>query len=49
MELATAIWVHWFNTERLHGSIGRITPVEFEATPQSPTDPSVTGDGQAAA
>jgi len=53
VELATAIWVHWFNTERLHGSIGRITPVEFEnnwqATPQSPTDPSVTGDGQATA
>jgi len=53
VELATAIWVHWFNTERLHGSIGRITPVEFEnnwqATQQSPTDPSVTGYGQAAA
>lgn len=30
VELATAIWVHWFNTERLHGSIGRTTPVEFE-------------------
>ena len=30
VELATAIWVHWFNTERLHGSIGRLCPVEFE-------------------
>jgi hypothetical protein len=53
VELATAIWVHWFNTERLHGSIGRIPPVEFEnngcATQQTPTDPSVTGDGQVAA
>jgi putative transposase len=30
VELATAMWVDWFNTERLHGSIGRIPPVEFE-------------------
>lgn len=30
VELATAMWVHWFNTERLHGSIGRLSPVEFE-------------------
>jgi putative transposase len=30
VELATAIWVDWFNTERLHGSIDRLSPVEFE-------------------
>jgi transposase InsO family protein len=23
-------WVNWFNTERLHGSIDRLCPVEFE-------------------
>lgn len=31
VELATAMWVDWFNTERLHGSIDRLCPVEFEA------------------
>lgn len=31
LELATAEWVLWFNTERLHGTLGDIPPVEFEA------------------
>jgi putative transposase len=31
LELATADWVWWFNHNRLHGSIGHIPPVEFEA------------------
>ena len=31
VELATLEWVHWFNTERLHGNLGDIPPVEFEA------------------
>lgn len=31
LELATLSWVHWFNTARLHSSIGYATPVEFEA------------------
>ena len=30
LELATLSWVHWFNTSRLHSSIGYLTPVEFE-------------------
>lgn len=30
VEQATASWVHWYNTERLHSSIGDIPPVEFE-------------------
>ena len=30
LELATLSWVHWFNTGRLHSSIGYVTPVEFE-------------------
>jgi putative transposase len=30
-ELATLSWVWWFNEHRLHGSIGDIPPVEFEA------------------
>ena len=31
VEHATAEWVHWYNTSRLHGSIGLIPPVEYEA------------------
>jgi putative transposase len=31
MEIETARWVGWFNRDRLHGSLGDIPPVEFEA------------------
>lgn len=31
LELATCDWVHWFNHQRLHSSIGYRTPVGFEA------------------
>lgn len=30
VEKATASWVHWFNTSRLHTSIGDVPPVEYE-------------------
>lgn len=30
VEQATASWVHWYNTERLHSSIGDIPPLEYE-------------------
>ena len=30
VENATASWVHWFNNERLHSSIGDIPPLEYE-------------------
>jgi putative transposase len=30
LELATLSWIHWFNTSRLHSSIGHVPPVEFE-------------------
>ncbi|WP_267239054.1 IS3 family transposase [Curtobacterium sp. VKM Ac-1376] len=30
LELATLSWVHWFNENRLHSSIGYVTPVEKE-------------------
>jgi putative transposase len=30
LELATLSWVHWFNSNRLHGSIGHIPPIEYE-------------------
>lgn len=31
LELEIARWVHWYNTRRLHSSIGYIPPVEHEA------------------
>ena len=31
LELATCDWVAWFNTSRLHHSIGGIPPIEYEA------------------
>lgn len=30
LEWETAKWVHWYNTQRLHGAIGYITPNEAE-------------------
>ena len=31
VEFATAGWVDWYNNRGLHGSLGLITPVEFES------------------
>jgi len=31
LELATLQWVHWFNHQRLLGSIGRIPPAKAKA------------------
>ena len=31
VELLTADWVHWYNTDRLMHRLGRIPPVEYEA------------------
>ena len=30
VERETASWVHWFNTSRLHSSIGYLSPVDYE-------------------
>jgi putative transposase len=35
VELATLQWIHWFNTQRLHSTLGDIPPEEFEATTYS--------------
>ena len=32
LELATLGWVHWHNTQRLHGYLDDVPPAEFEAT-----------------
>ena len=31
VEIATAEWVHWFNTYRPHGALGGATPAAFRA------------------
>lgn len=31
VEVATAAWVHWWNTARLHGACGDVPPAEYEA------------------
>ncbi len=30
VERETASWVHWYNTTRIHHSIGKVSPMEFE-------------------
>ena len=32
VELATLAWVHWYNTQRLHGYLNDVPPAEFEDT-----------------
>jgi putative transposase len=45
VELATLAWVHWHNTQRLHGYCGDVPPVEFEAAYAAPhTDQQLVGN-----
>jgi putative transposase len=30
VERQTASWVHWYNTTRIHNSIGRMSPIRYE-------------------
>jgi putative transposase len=30
VERETARWVHWYNTTRLHSSLGYLSPVDYE-------------------
>ncbi|MFB8386583.1 IS3 family transposase [Microbacterium sp. NPDC055910] len=39
VEVATASWVQWFNTERTHSSIDDLTPVEAEQLDYAHTEP----------
>jgi putative transposase len=43
VEAATANWVHWFNHDRLHTSIGDIPPVEYEDLDRQQTHCSSPG------
>ncbi len=40
LELAIVEWVAWFNTDRLHESLGDIPPAEFEALYAPRNEPS---------
>jgi len=48
VEHTTMEYVHWFNYERLHGEIGMVPPVEFEATywKTQPSTPPTDGASQ---
>jgi putative transposase len=45
VELATLGWVHWYNTERLHGYLADLPPTEYEAAfyAAQQTDHTVVG------
>jgi putative transposase len=45
VELATLGWVHWHNTERLHGYLGDVPPTEFEQAFYAAQQASPTGVG----
>jgi putative transposase len=32
VELATLSWVHWYNTQRIHGYLDDVPPAEYEGT-----------------
>ena len=39
VEYATAGWVDWYNNRRLHGSLGMVSPLEFETTHYAALNP----------
>lgn len=39
LELATLMWVDWYNTGRLHSSIGYVPPTEYEAAYYAAVNP----------
>jgi hypothetical protein len=47
LELATVVWVAWFNHDRLHSSLGDIPPVEFEQNHAIPiaSEATIPGNG----
>ena len=42
IEWQIARWVRWYNTERLHSSIGHLPPLEFEQHHRQATTVTVT-------
>jgi putative transposase len=45
LELATLGWVHWYNSCRLHSSIGNVPPVEHEQAYYRQRAAAAAGDG----
>jgi putative transposase len=41
LELATLEWVDWYNQRRLHGALGHVPPIEYEAA-YATGDPDLT-------
>ena len=39
VEYATAGWVDWYNNRRLHGTLGMMTPVEYETAHYAALNP----------
>ena len=46
VERETTSWVRWFNTSRIHHSIGKMSPIEFEALHRERS--SITADEEPA-
>ena len=46
VEAATASWVLWFNTQRTHGSIDDLTPLEVEQLDVNVVDAAARGAGE---
>lgn len=45
LELATLGWVHWYNSYRLHSSIGHVPPIEHEQAYYRQHAAAAAGDG----
>jgi putative transposase len=43
VELATLSWVHWWNHQRIHSSIGNLSPDEFERATNNPVGEPLAG------
>lgn len=43
VENATAAWVTWYNHDRLHGTLGMIPPIEYEAAHYATHAPATKG------
>src|SRR5256886_11979068 len=41
VERETASWVHWYNTTRIHHSIGKLSPIEFEEHYRQTANPPI--------
>ncbi|MBA2465047.1 MAG: IS3 family transposase, partial [Nocardioidaceae bacterium] len=46
VEYATLEYVDWFNHRRLHGELGMVPPVEFEATYSQQPAPALLAGSQ---